>query len=391
MLKGVLFRIFRRDSPQVVDRLKSACENDQPSAAERVFNPLRLFAIHGTTRRPGHDASGRLFVLLKRLSMMPAIVPNLIFMARKSKWIEADSLHEPVAAVAQRAIQARLTNVWKWLPLAAGECDTDAENLHQLRVATRRAKAALTLFDSLLPSYRSRWFRKQLKRIRKTTNEARDLDVLAMRIGAACQEDEMPGCSAMIARVAAALRAAQPAVSELYERLRNRRFRQRSKKLVEKTLWRASDSEESTYQTAARAGLRPLAAAFFSAGEADLDNTLALHEFRIAGKELRYAMEVFAAAFDASFRKDLYPIVEELQNKLGAVNDHATHRDQYLAWLDDTADESQRLLLSKLIGAETAALQTSMRDFRQWWTTDRSADFKTRFWREISSGELRCA
>ena len=134
-----------------------------------------------------------------------------------------------------------------------------------------------------------------------------------------------------------------------------------------------------------------MAAAFFSAGEADLDNTLALHEFRIAGKELRYAMEVFAAAFDASFRKDLYPIVEELQNKLGAVNDHATHRDQYLAWLDDTTDESQRLLLSKLIGAETAALQTSMRDFRQWWTADRAADFKTRFWREISSGELRCA
>jgi CHAD domain-containing protein len=323
--------------------------------------------------------------------MMPAIVPNQIFMTRKSKWIESDSLHEPAPAVAQRAIRARLDTVWKWFPLAAEELMGEVENLHQLRVSTRRATAALNMFEAMLPRKRSRWFRKQLKRIRQATSDARDLDVLGMRVGAACQEDEVPGCSAMIERVAAARRAAQPAVCELYRKLRDRRFRSRMKKLVERIQWRSDESEEPTYQVAARAGLRPLAAAFFTAAEADLDNTPALHEFRIAGKELRYAMEVFAAAFEPSFRKELYPIVEELQTKLGAVNDHATHRDQYLAWLDDTTDESQRLLLSKLIATETAALQSSTREFHQWWTTERAADFKARFWHEISAGELRCA
>jgi CHAD domain-containing protein len=116
-----------------------------------------------------------------------------------------------------------------------------------------------------------------------------------------------------------------------------------------------------------------------------------MHEFRIAGKELRYAMEIFAAAFAPSFRKELYPTVEELQGKLGAVNDRATHRERYLGWLDDTADEPQRQLLGKLIAAETAALQSSIRDFRQWWTSQRSAEFKAQFWREISPSELRCA
>ena len=323
--------------------------------------------------------------------MMPAIVPNQIFMARKSKWIESDSLHERASAVAQRAIRARLETVWQWLPMAAEGPVGDVENLHQLRVSTRRAAAALELFEAMLPRKRSRWFRKQLKQIRKTTGTARDLDVLGMRVGAACQEDEMPGCSAMIEQVAAARRAAQPAVMKLFRKLCDRRFRQRTKKLVKRIRWRSDESDEPNYQVAARTGLRPLAAAFFSAAEADLDSTPAMHEFRIAGKELRYAMEIFAAGFEPSFRKELYPIVEELQTKLGAVNDHATHRDQYLAWLDDTTDESQRLLLSKLIATETAALQASTREFHQWWTTERAADFKARFWHEISAGELRCA
>jgi hypothetical protein len=102
-------------------------------------------------------------------------------------------------------------------------------------------------------------------------------------------------------------------------------------------------------------------------------------------------MEVFAAAFDPVFRRELYPVVEELQMKLGHVNDHANNRDRCLTWLDESTDESQRLVLSKVIALETAALQASMREFRIWWTPDRAADLKSRFWQEIASSEARCA
>jgi hypothetical protein len=84
-------------------------------------------------------------------------------------------------------------------------------------------------------------------------------------------------------------------------------------------------------------------------------------------------------------------MVEELQEKLGVINDHANHRDRYLAWLDETGDEAQRLLLSKLIGVETSALQSTMRDFRLWWTPQRAVDLKSLFWREVAGNELRCA
>ena len=281
--------------------------------------------------------------------------------------------------------------VWDWLPQAAEGAADDKENIHQMRVATRRAMAALHLFETFLPRKRSRWFRKQLKQLRETAGEARDLDVLAQHVREVCQADPSSGCASLSERISQARQAAQPAVTEIYEKLQRRDYRRRIKKLVNKTRHRSMESESPTYLDLARTGLRPLAVNFFNAAQADFASILAMHEFRIAGKHLRYAMEVFAAAFSPAFRKELYPMVEELQLKLGAVNDHANNRDRCLAWLDETTDESQRLVLSKIIALETATLQASMREFRDWWTPERAGDLKTRFWQEIAPSEAPCA
>src|SRR5438132_103344 len=42
----------------------------------------------------------------------------------------------------------------------------------------------------------------------------------------------------------------------------------------------------------------------------DLDDYAHLHQVRIAGKRLRYAMEVFGECFAPPFREELYPAVE---------------------------------------------------------------------------------
>ncbi len=322
---------------------------------------------------------------------MLLIPQNRLFMTRKSKWIEIESPGEPAPVVARRAIRTRLETVWDWLPLAADTAHSEVEQVHQLRVATRRATATLQLFESLLPGKRRRWFEKQLKQIRRKAGVVRDLDVLTVRLHTACDGDDPVGCKALLERVAKARREAQPTISEIYVELKQSHFRRRLKKLLRKIRWRSNDTPTPTYQQAAQMGLRPLAATFFSAAEADFECTLSLHEFRIAGKQLRYAMEVFAAAFGPTFREELYPIVEELQEKLGSVNDHANAQNRYLAWLDETQDESQRLILGKLIAVETTALQTSTRDFRDWWTATRAADLKAHFWNEVAPSEMRCA
>ena len=318
---------------------------------------------------------------------MLALQTENVLMSRKSKWIEAESHDESATAVAQRALEARINTVWNWLPLAADEQENAVENVHQMRVATRRATAALQLFEAWLPRMRSRWFRRHLKQMRKIAGEVRDLDVLAQQLDKLCKSDQAAGCAGLQDRVATARQDAQPAIKALHKKMVDRRFPKRLKKLVKKTRWRSGDEPCPTYLEVARSGLEPLAREFFAASKADFENILALHEFRIAGKRFRYAIEVFAAAFGPAFRKELYPLVEELQQKLGEVNDHATHRDRYLVWLDETKDESQRLVLGKLIALETSALQASTRNFRDWWTTERAADLQARFWQEVAPAD----
>jgi CHAD domain-containing protein len=314
--------------------------------------------------------------------------PDRAIMSRKSKWIEVESPLEPSAAAASRAIESRLKTVWEWLRAAAASGPDDPESVHQLRVSTRRARAALAQFSDMAPGKRSKWFARQLKRLRKTAGKARDLDVLIARLEKTCPDDN--GRDELLNQLSEQRLAAQGPIRKIYRQLKERRFRQRIKALAKRVAW-CGHAAEPSFFSAAQARLRIVAASFFSTAETDLESTLAMHEFRLATKQFRYAMELFAGAFAESYRKELYPLVEELQEKLGAVNDHVTARDSYLAMLDNTLEVDQQKLLSRLIAIETAAINQAMASFRQWWNSGRAASLKARFWQEISGNEICCA
>src|SRR5207253_2054214 len=52
----------------------------------------------------------------------------------------------------------------------------------------------------------------------------------------------------------------------------------------------------------------------------DLHDYEHLHQVRIAGKQLRYAMEVLAPCYEPPFAEELYPAVEQMQEILGRAN-----------------------------------------------------------------------
>src|SRR5262249_41087486 len=60
---------------------------------------------------------------------------------------------------------------------AAYHADEDVEHVHQLRVASRRADAALKLFRAYLPRGTYRKARARLRAIRRAAGDARDWDV----------------------------------------------------------------------------------------------------------------------------------------------------------------------------------------------------------------------
>ena len=69
----------------------------------------------------------------------------------QSKWISDLSAATPVADAARRVLTLRLEGVRDCLGYALREPGRDPEFVHQLRVATRRASAALEIFAECLP------------------------------------------------------------------------------------------------------------------------------------------------------------------------------------------------------------------------------------------------
>src|SRR5271167_2033972 len=93
------------------------------------------------------------------------------------KWIHDLKPDTKLADAAQRVLGVRMGVVGDYLPLALHEPEKDPENVHQLRVGTRRARAALDIFSVCLSERMYKKVKKSLRRIRRAAGAARDWDV----------------------------------------------------------------------------------------------------------------------------------------------------------------------------------------------------------------------
>ena len=302
-------------------------------------------------------------------------------MIRTSKWIEIHSPDELAERVAARTIDGRLRLVGHYLPLAAAEADDNDEHVHQTRVATRRAMTTLSIFSHQLPRKRAEWFRKQLKRVRKAAGDAREYDVLAGRLNERLKENGPdPTCDELIGWIHDQRRAAQRPIREIARHLEKKRYKRRAKRLVQKVLKKGRRRADAiTFGQLAQQQMRAAVNEFFACGQEDLHDLGKLHQFRVCGKHLRYAMEVFAGAFPREFRDALYPQVEALQEQLGRINDHANAKTYYEHWLSFAEDDARRALLRELIDDESAAINRLHDEFLQEWTTDRASTLQQGF------------
>ncbi|MEX2138396.1 MAG: CHAD domain-containing protein [Pirellulales bacterium] len=310
-------------------------------------------------------------------------------MIRKSKWIEIHSPDESAAKVAARTLDGRLRLVAHYLPLAAAAADDDDEHVHQTRVATRRAMTTLSIFEHLLPRRETKWFRKQLKRARKAANDARDYDVLAERLSRRLDENgDDEACDELIGWIHDHRREAQKPIREIASQFDKQRYKRRAKRLVKKLLKNdRKGNAAGTFGQLAQARMRALVDEFFAYEPSQLHDLEKLHQFRVSGKHLRYAMEVFAGAFRRKLREELYPQIEALQEQLGKVNDHAVARGHYERWLRDARDAAQRALLRELIDDEAAAINRLQDQFLDQWTPERAASLRQQLLQELSPEE----
>jgi CHAD domain-containing protein len=295
-------------------------------------------------------------------------------------WIKARKPHDPIADVAQHALENRLRSVRHFLPLAADRPKEDVEYVHRLRVATRRAAAALRAFEDMASKPRTREIERALRKARQAAGAARDLDVLAARLAT---EGTWPQTVRFIGKLRDKV---QRPLQRVQKKLKRRGFQNQARKLVRSIRWRGSPPEPS-YVDFARTALRPSVDRFFAASAEDLSHTEALHAMRIAGKQLRYDMELYAAAFDHSFRTEFHEVFKEVQDKLGAINDHATAAVLFDHWRESTQKADLVAELKALGDREWPQIADSVAEFCQWWTPERAAGLQQSFQRFIAPQE----
>jgi CHAD domain-containing protein len=289
-----------------------------------------------------------------------------------SKWIEGIRPDGGVPEAATLSLSARLAAVGHWLPLAASHADKDIEYVHQLRVSTRRATAALRIFREWLPPKKCRWLKKRLQQIRRAAGAARDFDVLTLRLADAFGD----GGSPLLAEIAARRAAVQPAICEISERLLHdgllaRKVHKLLDGIGERGDQAGADRRPTNFRAWAEQRLGLVAGEFFDAMPADSADTAALHQFRIRAKALRYAIELLAPAFGPELRREHYRVVEEAQERLGKVNDCVVGARHWCELSAAAADANLCRALEQLAERDRNHLAQELEAFRQWWNPER--------------------
>jgi len=202
--------------------------------------------------------------------------------------------------------------------------DEDPEFLHQLRVTTRRARSALASLHGVLPEAGAAALAEELGWLGASTNACRDLDVHIEAVATPPGEaaDSFEPVRELLGRSRAA------AWEEAAQALRTERFR----RLVEscQSLLSSSSAAEVAPPDAdspikAVADERILAAhtrVLRRARKLDRKKTArAAHRLRIAGKRLRYLLELFRDLYPPHSLEPLLRDLKRLQDLLGDHQD----------------------------------------------------------------------
>lgn len=301
-------------------------------------------------------------------------------MKLSSTWIVVADGRRPAGLVAARTLRKRLDAVWHELATAGAGSPRDVERVHQLRVATRRAIAAIDAFRDLLPTKRADWFTKQLRRIRHAAGEARDLDVLTDRLAGESGHDR--GGQArrrLVAMLSKQREVARQPIRVEYERLLDD-WLDRVERLLAGI---ATGRSQPTFRTYAIRRFRPMMRRFFDAADRKLRSVDEMHTLRIEGKKLRYAMEIFSSMFAPRVRARCYDALERLQETLGDFTDHAAAADRLRRLAHETSATASRDVLERLRAREERRADQARKAFVRWWDAGRRRSLRRRFERTL--------
>jgi len=204
----------------------------------------------------------------------------------------------------------------------------DIEYVHRARVASRRLRAALPLFQECFPAKKSKRWRKEIRKITRALGEARDTDVQLVRLREfyACLSEarHKTGIRRLILRLEQKRALLQEPVTGAAHRLEKSGVIEEMEKYFRPLGEQSKDPPQGSaalYQLSARSIQDRLGKFLaFDSITNQPEKIEELHQMRIAAKRLRYTMEVFAPLYNNRMKPHL-SAVKEAQEILGEIHD----------------------------------------------------------------------
>ena len=287
----------------------------------------------------------------------------------------------PTALAGKLALKSRFETLRHALQTALGEVDEQRENVHQLRVACRRAEAAVWMFRPCLTIPEAKKARRKIKLLRRIAGTARDADVVLVELMeqlSSVPPSEAPGIELLLGmrlteRMNAQviledvgptwLRSFEDWRSDFVDQLQSpsHRFTRLSDLCGERiwplflNLWEHLCQPDPDWKE--------------------------LHQIRINLKRLRYSLEIIAKVVSEDTARAVAPEIESLQSILGSGHDH----DIQLRWLETLAQRLPQLacpvwsrwsaLIGRLRDQHRDGLKQRYAEFLAWRQTTKASDF----------------
>ncbi|MBF0426095.1 MAG: CHAD domain-containing protein [Magnetococcales bacterium] len=247
--------------------------------------------------------------------------------AKKELVVQA---HQTTAEAFQGILRHNLAGMTAWVEVA--DTGDDSEGVHQLRVATRRLRAALVLFRRAVPRAVSTPFRDDMRWFASILAAARELDVLLAE-GVAAVVGRLASSGAGEARLRQIIHLRrEEAYHQVREALRADRythFRSAFARWIEEQAWQRAELPAKCrkrlaqgIEIHARVVLEQRHIKLLQCGAAtNREDPVALHRLRIECKKYRYALDFFASLFPDRKTLALLASSRQLQDALGMMND----------------------------------------------------------------------
>ena len=279
----------------------------------------------------------------------------------------------PVVEAARDLIAERLSTVRERLRKALKKPQRRRQQIHALRVATRRATAAIDLFRDCLPKPIRTEVRATLRSLRKAVAEARDWDVLLQQLAKTISDadaDAVPTLDMLTGYALAHRGQAQSALEEVARDRSPQELKKLEARVVAAVRWKRKG--QPTLGDFARPRIGQQLRDLTTIADRDNDAWTMLHEVRIAGKRLRYSLEVVDGCLDPAVSDHVAPALVRLQEVPGGVNDSFHASELFEAILSGmrattpAAADRYQSVLEHLIAEHQQRMQSGREAFDAW-------------------------